>query len=30
MKNLKLVLLIVVCVFLYGCAKWWDGGASGR
>jgi len=30
MKLLKLALLITFYIFLYGCAKWWDGGASGR
>jgi hypothetical protein len=30
MKKFKLVMLVLICVLLYGCAKWWDGGASGR
>lgn len=30
MKIIRLVLLVIICIFLYGCAKWWDGGASGR
>lgn len=30
MKVFKLVMLVLISIVLYGCAKWWDGGASGR
>ncbi|CAG0976159.1 hypothetical protein MTYP_01501 [Methylophilaceae bacterium] len=30
MKLIKSILLVMLYILLFGCAKWWDGGASGR